>query len=68
MIDQTDIDKELSLIFDGDYTSNREWEYSLSSTEIVKRFITIFNKWDNLHEETREKLLKIAVSTIINEF
>jgi hypothetical protein len=68
MIDQKSIDKELQLIFDGDYGADHDWHYTLSSTEIVKGFITIFNKWDKLDEVTREKLLKIAVATIINEF
>jgi hypothetical protein len=68
MIDQKSIDKELQLIFAGDYGADHDWHYTLSSTEIVKGFITIFNKWEKLEEVTKEKLLKIAVETIINEF
>jgi len=68
MIDQESIDKELSIIFDGNYNANREREYTLSDSEIARRFGAIFENWDKLQKLTQDKLIEIAANTIIPEF
>ncbi len=68
MIDQTAIDNELSLIFNGNYNSYREWEYELNGYEIVRRFIAVFDHWDIMQKDKQESLIESLANTIIPEF
>ena len=68
MKDSQSVQKELETLFKGDYDQNREWCYDLAPSLIVKRFSALFDNWGNLDSDLQEKLLKIAVETILIEF
>ena len=68
MKDSQSVQKELETLFKGDYDQNREWCYDLAPSLIVERFAALFDNWENLDVDLQEKLLKIAVETILIEF
>jgi hypothetical protein len=62
------IHKELGEIYNGDYNHNHEWEYTLASQEIVKRFFALFQYWDKIDADLKEMLLERAVFNINSDF